>query len=244
MKQYSLFIICLNILFNQPIGGLLKEEQTCHSESCTKDSVRLGLSVFSNSTINPCDDFDGFIRSAWNQNRPEPVASGVIETFVSRLVNLLEEKDSDRDARIVKVTKNFFRKCLQPENNLETWTEMSDYLKTLGSSPFLSGTSWEPERFSLQSVFEREPKLALKVFFNRELKMCSDPKNPSHKLVCFRDFGYEIFGLHNYKKFLDEIFDIEELRQMEAKLRINETAERLNDLDWRRVSHSKIQSCG
>ena len=236
MKKSLFFIPFTIILLFIIIQGAPTHNEQCDSSNYATDSVLSNLKA-AFATSNSCDDFGSFIRSGWNQARPKPLAYNVIETFFSQFTKALEEEESEKDEISVKAVKKIFKRCLRSEYyHLETWEEISDYLKSLGSSPFVSGSLWEPEKFSFKNVFEKEPQLALKVFFNRELQTCTDPDNADRKLVCFRDVGHDIFGLHNYKSFLNEIFSLVELEDRPEKQRIDETDNRLNDLDTQKVS--------
>lgn len=136
MKQFVFLFLCFQVFMCKAEGKSLNENfpSRCDSRNCTEDTILSGLSAFINSKINPCDDFEAFIRSALNQTRHETAAYVVVKNYFSRTIDMLQSDDSDGDAKIVKITRKLYKKCVDQENKyLEVWTEMADYLRSLGS---------------------------------------------------------------------------------------------------------------
>lgn len=61
------------------------------------------------------------------------------------------------------------------------------------------------------------------------------PAISAEPVVCLRDVGFDVFGLTNYEKFLNKIFNLEALKLSAMVTRVNKTAETLEEFNQQRV---------
>lgn len=63
---------------------------------------------------------------------------------------------------------------------------MIEHLKSLGGSPFISGSSWNSSNYSLKKLFNEEPFHATVLLLNHELQPCLVKSDDSDKIMpCF-----------------------------------------------------------
>lgn len=110
---------------------------------------------------------------------------------------------------------------LTARNFRQTFEELVDYLRTLGSSPIISGSSWDSNDFSLERIFAHQPKIALKAFLNREVQLCDD-LDGLRKIVCLQDVPL-VNKNRPHPEIMEEIFGDDALKGDEIVTRRNET---------------------
>lgn len=63
--------------------------------------------------------------------------------------------------------------------------EIVEYLKSLGSSPYLSPElTWNSSNFEISRIFHSEPNDALSFFLNQKLGRCLHPNDLSKEYLC------------------------------------------------------------
>lgn len=134
---------------------------------------------------------------------------------------------------------NFFSpNTLIARNFRQTFEDLIDYLKTLGSSPLISGAAWDSNNFALERIFANQPKMALKAFLNREVQLCDD-FDGSRKIVCLREVP-PINKNRRYHEIMKEIFGDVALKGDEIVARRNETEMIIKEFEEGMVSNQLL----
>lgn len=131
--------------------------------------------------------------------------------YKEKMRRVLNEKvDPEKDNRIFRIMKNFFKKCTSSDHVRENGrAEMIAYLDSLGSSPFLKRENqWDASQFDLKKLFDAEPDHATWVFFDHKISRCRHPNDSHLSIVCFKlHIGWTITRI-NEKDVTEMLLDM------------------------------------
>jgi ribosome-associated translation inhibitor RaiA len=107
-------------------------------------------------------------------------------------------------------------------------TEILDYIKSWGGSPYVSGDSWNPDDFNITKIFDLEPKHAVRLFLNQIVEKCENPQNSSMEILCVKSYGREILSNDQFNDIIDMLKQIERnLRKYDHRSKEREKAAKL-----------------
>ncbi|XP_058794935.1 endothelin-converting enzyme 1-like isoform X1 [Phymastichus coffea] len=172
-----------NPILNEP------NAKVCETEEC-----KVAATIINNSmkkTVDPCDDFYGYVCGNWETNFPRPEDKAVwnldkmtenIAILESREV--LEEDENDDDFSPLKYEKWWYRSCMDSEkieeNGIRSLEEVLDYF---GGWPIaMSMSDWNDDNHDWQSVHEFYTTLKdLSSLF--DIRVASDNRNSSRYVI-------------------------------------------------------------
>lgn len=207
MKEVSL-IIFLSFLLStngqsfelQFIGDSVSEEDAsnrdyCESRYCVRDGEILFSAASQNKSIEPCDDFKEFAlgqfikyRALNDRNRKNGFMLDVEAAHSERQRKVLSAKVKENDAIVVKVTKNYFAKCVDSRySKLNGTQDNRDLLRSFGISVY---PEKDQSKFIMSELFAKEPTLALLHFFRRRVRRCKHPNDETKEILCLSFFTW------------------------------------------------------
>jgi hypothetical protein len=220
LLNFLLLITCVTAQFElQFLGDYvsmneIEKRYFCETKFCVEDAHDLFYSATQNVSVKPCDDFKEFALGTFIKYRAvserdlfNGFSSDVQKNFNERQRKVLAAKvDEEKDSRVVKIMKNFFKKCVTSrfvrQNGVR---EMREYLKTFGLS-FYPET--DQSQFNIKKVFEEHPVLALTVFLR--FGFCKDQNVDEMEVLCLRYRSWPLPALRfqGYQDMFYEMFEV------------------------------------
>lgn len=184
----------------QFIGDYVSEEDAsardyCGTKYCLTDGEILFSAASQNKSTEPCDDFKEFslgqfikYRALNDRRRKNGFMLDVESAHSERQRKVLSETVKENDTLVVKVTKNYFAKCVDSRYaKLNGTQDNRDLLRSLGISAY---PEKDQSRFDMSELFAKEPTLALLHFFRRRVRRCKHPNDESKEILCLSFFSW------------------------------------------------------
>ncbi|XP_066596102.1 neprilysin-11-like isoform X2 [Prorops nasuta] len=208
MGQSLIFILLITIILIVRIGYAYK---VCTTEKCIE--IANEFKKVMNTSIDPCDDFYGYMCGNWNKYHPvsnnDPyryinnMYSTIEDTMRLQKIDILTKKSKSEISVALKKARELFKLCINVEKiKKDEAKSLLDNLKQNGN--------W--------LLLNPEPVSSFKINWQKHLKMEYQffPYNPLFKLTIFYALQHVIVRviiIEKPKQFLSELINVDDQRK-------------------------------